>query len=663
MAVREIYTRVPGDVSGKSREYAITYLATRGQGRRRVESRTAVLHYIHGDGHGLPIAFKIVADIHPGRARALSRSDIPKGEEDFPFDKRLPRFSTDLGWGGPGAELFLMEGYVWSLGEKFAKHVGNHSLKFGGRYMKHCCMRTNPENPVFAYRGGNPAATVERLLIDRPSEVVPTYGSGKFKARMYEIGLFLQDDWRVTPRLTFNMGLRYDFFSNLVANEVDGDESGFYNRPLLNAATFEFGDLRDISNPYEHDAMNLAPRFGFAYKIDQDAKTVLRGGFGALFSNQMAGAMWQSVGSEAVPFRTRFTQQETIDRLNLQFGTSQGGTSTGEMRQINEAEAALSGIINTFSFFNPKLQNPYAMHFNVGIQRQLARDLVLETAYVGNLGRKFLMHRRANNINRLTGLKPNPDLRITYYVDASQTSNYNSWQTSLKKRYSRNFMTGIHYTWSKALATEGGDVGAYYQGDNSGGSVQDYNCISCEYGPASGDQQHYLASDWVWDLPSFAGKSGAVRHILGGWQVSGILTWSSGQPILRITQGSNIPNSRPDYIGGEATLDGYERGNHQYLNPDAFAKVPETPAGATARPGTIGKGSVREASRFNTDFSFGKNIQVSERVKIRLRADMFNLFNNVLLGRLQTSINSSSFGRYRNSGQARVIQLNLRLTF
>ena len=585
------------------------------------------------------------------------------GDEEFEFDKRLPRFSTDLGWGGPGSELFLMEGYVWSLGQKFAKHVGNHSFKFGSRYMKHCCMRTNPENPVFAYRGGSPAATVERLLIDRPSEVVPTYGSGKFAARMFEIGAFVQDDWRVNSRLTLNMGVRYDFFSNLVASEFEGNESGFYNRPLTNVGTFEFGALRDTTNPYEHDSMNLAPRFGFAYKLDQDAKTVLRGGFGAMFSNQMAGAMWQSVGSEAVPFRTRFTQQATIDELGLKFGTAQGGTSTGEMRAINESEAANAGIINTFSFFNPGLSNPYAMHFNVGIQRQLARDLVLETAYVGNLGRKFLMHRRANNIDRFTGLKPNPNLRITYYVDHSQTSNYNSWQTSLKKRYARNFMMGVHYTWSKAIATEGGDVGAYYQGDNDGGSVQDYNCISCEYGPASGDQTHYLASDWVWDLPSFAGKSGAVRHILGGWQMSGILTWSSGQPILRITQGSNIPNSRPDYIGGEAILDGYERGDHQYLNPAAFAKVPITDAGATTRPGKLGKGAVRLPSRFNTDFSLGKNIQVGERVRVRLRADMFNVFNNVNLGNLRTSINSSTFGRLRNTAQMRVVQLNLRLTF
>ncbi len=572
--------------------------------------------------------------------------------EEQEFDNRLPRFSTNLGWGGPGAELFLLEGYTVNISEKFAKHIGNHSFKFGGSYVGHCCRRSNPENPSMRFVG------LQDLLDNVVTEVVPTFGTGDFVGRMFEIGFFVQDDWRVNDRLTLNLGLRYDFISNMVATPDGGSDSAFRNADGLLDDSFNFGPLRDPENPYDNDSINIGPRIGMAYKIDQNARTVLRAGFGTLFSPLTPGLAWQSVGRLGVPFRTRFQKAEAAD-LGLRFGTT-----TGELRKIVATRNASGEFRDTFSYFDPGLEAPYSMHWHFGLQRQLARDMVLETSYVANRGIKFPMHRRANNIIRTgpnAGQKPNPNLAITYYVDSSQTTMYHSWQSSLRKRYGKRHSFSLHYTWGKALSDNGGDVGAYYQGDNNGGIVQDFFNLRAEWGPSAGDTTHYFASEWLVDLPSMRG-SGAIRHVLGGWQVSAILSAHTGQP-FRVGQGSAIPGSRPDYVGGEATHSNFEQ-TLQYLNKDAFAKVALDPVSrATVRPGNLGNNALRGIGRTNLDLGIGKNFSVTESVNLRIRADLFSAFNSSTLSRLNTNINSGTFGRLRGSYGERVIQINTRLTF
>ena len=579
----------------------------------------------------------------------------PNGpEEVLEFDNRVATFRTgDLGWSGPDGEIFLLEGYVWSLSEKFAKHVGNHSFKFGGGYTRHCCIRTNPENPRISYQ------SYDDILNNVPSTIRPTFGSGKFKGRMYEFDLFVQDDWRVNDRLVLNIGLRYDFFSNMVA-KARGDsplQTGFFNADGLLDDQFTFGPIRDIENPYEHDSINIGPRFGFAYRLDDAGDTVIRGGVGVLFSAQTPGMAWQSVNLDlGVPFRTEFPRAQVAE-LGFNFDTP-----NRTLREFVAQDFLVNQNVNTFSYFDPDLENPYAIHWNFGIQRKLADDLMLETAYVANRGVKFVMHRRANQVIRTgpqAGIRPNPKLNLSgYYVDSSQTTKYHSWQTSLRKRYSKNFTASFHYTYSKALSNNGGDVGAYYQGDNTAtGQVQDF--FNLPWGPSAGDVTHYVAADWVLDLPSFAGMSGAARHILGGWQVSGVLTANSGQAFT-LRQSASGPPARPDFIGGEPILDQ----GKQYLNPAAFALVPRDPVSRAAiRPGNVGLGFLRDTSRWNMDFSFGKNIHVNEQVKLRFRVDMFNAMNHIFANGLRTNLSRSRFGTHNNLSNARTVQMNLRMTF
>jgi hypothetical protein len=402
--------------------------------------------------------------------------------------------------------------------------------------------------------------------------------------------------------------------------------------------------------------VNIGPRLGFSYNPDGKSKTVIRGGFGILFSPQMQGLVKQSIATKTVPFRTILSKQE-VASANFHFPTY-----NDDARAVVEAETIRSGRVNVFAAFDPHFQNPYSMNLYLGIQRELSSSLVFETAFVGNRGVKFPLHRVFNAVDRITGLRPNPKLNDGYYIDNTQNTVYASWQSSLRKRYSRNVVGAVHYTWGKALSTGGGDIGAYYQGDQDV-RTQDFFNPRADRGPSSGDIAHYLSADAVYDLPQFKNLANSfLRQTVGGWQATGIFRASTGEP-LTVSQGSSLQGSRPDYIGGAAVNDDY-RSTLVYLNRAAFAPVPIVPAsGATLRPGSAGNGEFRGPGQWRIDFSLGKNFAVTERTQLQIRFDSFNLTNHTNYVGLSSNINSANFGRLTSSRGARIVQLNAHLRF
>src|SRR5205823_4506019 len=161
------------------------------------------------------------------------------------------------------------------------------------------------------------------------------------------------------------------------------------------------------------------------------------------------------------------------------------------------------------------------MNYSLEIQRALTRTLVLETGYVGSRGVKFNLGRTFNLVDRITGIRPNPNDIQGTYLDNSQQTNYNSWQTSLKQRFSRSLAFNVHYTWGKALSYAGGDVGAIYLGD-SRTLGEDFNNFTIERSLSSGDVAHNLTVDWLYQAPTPFANSRMGRGVLGGWQLSGI---------------------------------------------------------------------------------------------------------------------------------------------
>jgi len=271
---------------------------------------------------------------------------------------------------------------------------------------------------------------------------------------------------------------------------------------------------------------------------------------------------------------------------------------------------------------------------------------------------KFRMYRTFNQPDRVTDQRPNPDMGQGNYICSCQTTTYTSWQTSLRKRYSKNLTFDAHYTWGKALSYTGGDTGAGFSGDFFG-AVQDFFNYRPDRGPSAGDTTHRFTVDWVYDLPALTSLMAPVRHVLGGWQFSGIYTARSGGALL-ITQSGLT--SRPDYIGGNPVNPNWKT-DFIYLNRSAFALVPLGPGRNPIRPGNLGVGAVRGPGFQGVDFALAKNVAFTEKIKLQLRADAFNGLNYTPLSGVTSGANSATFGLLTGNTAARQIQLNARLTF
>lgn len=577
----------------------------------------------------------------------------PSGKAELlPFGRSVGRIATNLGWSTPDHEYYMLEGRTINFDEKVAWQRGRHGMKFGFGYRRDCCQKTNPEAPNISY------TSRADLIANIPTEVAPVFGNGDFRGSQVSLGFFAQDDWRVTSNLTLNLGLRYDSFGKFTINPKDtAPGTGLYNVDgLLDPLTFAVGPLRDRKEPIRSDRWaNLGPRFGFAYNPGGKGTTAIRGGFGVLFSSQVTGALQAGVQPAAdIPFRIRFSRADS-QRLGIGWGSY-----SDDIAAVMQKDAAARGITNVFSIYNSNLQNPYSMHFHFGVQRSITSTLALETAFVGTKGVKFLMHRWANEPDRVTGIRPNPLLNVNYYVDNSQTSIYTSWQSSLRKRFSHGLTGSLNYTWGKGLSTAGGDIGAYYQGDGDA-RTQQFLYPRADRGPNTGDITHYLNGEWVYEVPALL-RSGIGRQLFGGWQISGIFQARTGEPVT-LSQSGALQINRPDYIGGQVYFDNYQD-TLQYLNRSAFALVPlGAVSRAPERPGNVGNGAIRAPGLVNLDLSIGKSFHVTEKSRLQVRADMFNALNHTNLNGLRTSLNDAFFGQLLGTAGARVVQLNARFSF
>src|SRR5262245_9815536 len=314
-------------------------------------------------------------------------------------------------------------------------------------------------------------------------------------------------------------------------------------------------------------------------------------------------------------------------------------------------------VPRSFQIFDENDPNPYAIQWTLDIQHQFSSNLVLQTGYVGTRGLKITMNHRSNQPDRITGIRPFPDVLESLARDASDNSKYHAWQTSLRKRFSDDFAFNVNYTWSKTLALGQAD---YWGGNDV--TAQDETNRRANYGPINEDRTHRLTLDFIYaPFDRWLGTASAARHIIGGWKLGGIVSGSSGAPI-NVTQSSAYSSSRPDYNGADPIL----RGSNPflYLNPAAFTQVPIVPAsGAPIRSGNVGKNAFRGPGIWNLDLSLMKEVRLAERYGLAFRADMFNATNSVHLGSPVAEVTRTDFGQIRTVASARTMQLGLKMNF
>ncbi len=587
----------------------------------------------------------------------FSLRDPNQRDESFPGARRIPRFTTGLGFSGPFGEINHSGGPFWQISQKFALPKGRHFLKFGGDFHRLTGTRNNPEIPEFFY------ASRDALLQNRPNRVTAVVGNGDFTMRNFDFGFFVQDDWKATPKLTFNLGVRYDFYSNFVSRgEAGTPDAGLWNPSFLSFdGKFNVGPFRPVDKPFDHDPWNLGPRVGFAYNPDGRGKTAIRGGFGMMYTNNVPEIGW--FATALGPNRPSIQEfgPALINRFGLRYPMFNDQFMGLLLELAKERETT-----SVFQMFDPNLKVPYTMQYTLDIQRQLSPTMMFSTGFVGTRGVHLILFRRANKVDRITGLRPNPNLSEPIYTDNSQSLTYYAWQSSFTKRFSHNLSFDVNYTWSKGLSNSDGDFGAWFTGESPGrgSGNQEFFDLKADRGPTAFDLAHVFNAAWLYQLPALGDLgSSALRHVLGGWQASGIFRASTGLPVT-VVQSSARAGDRTDFVGGGPVVLPDYRKTLQYLNPAVFQLIPRSAAsGAPIRPGNAGIRAFRAPGEWSLDFSLAKYVSIQEEVRLQIRADMFNAFNHTNLAGLRTSLNDQFFGKLLSTGGARVIQVGLRLDY
>jgi hypothetical protein len=533
-------------------------------------------------------------------------------------------------------EGYFKKGHSYTIEEVIAKSAGRHSLKMGALYGGRTPSNYDNQLPIFTY------ANTADLLANKPNAVQITLVTPEYHARMWELGAFIQDDFRLRPNLMLNLGFRYEYFS--VLKEEQGR---LYNPDGVQAALQRPVVFRPADSEYRPDYWNPEPRAGLTWNPDGKQQWVVRSGFGVFLAQPLLSNFEQVYSAPNLPTRLNFAATD-IAALGLKYPM----TNDDVLKLFGKTTVPVG-----YPVVDPDYRNPYSLQWTMDVQHQLTSSLMLDAAYVGNKGLKIYSAHNIDLPDRTTGNRPFPNDLQSGWGNNSDFSYYHALEISLRKRFSRGLMFDFHYTWGRAMSIGTGD---FYNGNNA--RVQDETNWRANKGPANFDAPNRIAGDWVYELPFYrwTGANRAVQHFVKGWQFSGTYSIYSVTR-LDITEKSAYDSSRPDYVGGDI----YSSGDKlQWLNPAAFAQVPIVKAsGATARPGNVGKFAAYGPGSWTFNMNLGKTFTFRDRYKLMVRADAFNSLNHVNLGGPNAEITSATFGRITSAAGARSMQMNARVTF
>ena len=495
-------------------------------------------------------------------------------------------------------------------------------------------------------------ATPSLVSIPLPGNTNATRG-----LRTWFFAPYVQDEWKFSRRLTLNLGLRYEWGSD--PSEVN---DLLHNVQLANGAVAGTGYV-STPNLYDHNitSRNFAPRAGFAYDLFGDHKTSIRGGFGIFYQLLQTKDVVQGIWGTP-PYVVATANNPSFPNPFAGAGPAAPLPGTGI--------GIYSGLAST----------PLNMQYNLNIQRDLSRGMVLTVGYTGSRGMHLLLTRDYNTPQLINGLwgtaGPNgtttPNVRLnTNFAGYSMrnsvgNSNYNGLIASLSRRFGNHWQTQVSYTYSKSLDNGSAGQGAE-AGPNQPNAPQNPYNAAADYGRSSFDRTQALRLSGLYELP---GRG----VILGGWRLTGVYTRTTGQPITLFSgfdrSGLGGNSVRPNLAPG-ASGNPILGGPVQYFNPAAFLLQP---AGTI---GNLGRSTLSGPGFSSLDAGLLKNFpvtRISETFNIQFRAELFNLPNHpnwaqptngvFLNGAGASGTRNPNAGRVTNIiGSSRQIQLALRISF
>lgn len=489
--------------------------------------------------------------------------------------------------------------------------------------------------------------------------------------RYNEIEVYAQDHWQVARNFTLDYGVRYQYMPAIYErnNQIATFDPALYNpgdAPQLNSSGNLVPGTGLLVNGmpvtgvavagtngvprglYAGDTNNIAPRVGFTWDPFKTGKTAIRGGFGLFYDRPVTNST-RDQGASVPLVRTVTLTSGSLDN------PAGGAAST----------APPSG----FEALARDFPSPTVYQWSVGVQRQLPWKIVADVNYVSNKAYHLLRVRELNYVapDQVTGVAGTPSNNYRTFRgygrimmnETTGESDYQGLQVAINRRAAQNFSFGLAYTLSRSRGDSDSE-----DSTSSGSMAQDPRNVTGEYGYQDFDRRHVLSVNYIWSLPWYRGQRNAAGYVLGGWQVSGITNFRTGRR-LNITAATNTalfgdtvtlrgnlvpgmdPNSAPE--GG--------RTETQWLNIAAFARP------ATNQLGTLPRNAAQGPSFLSTDLSVSKSFPIRGSVKLQVRVDVFNLFNQRNYKTVETSMTNTNFGMVTEYEAQRILQFGAKITF
>lgn len=618
----------------------------------------------------------------------------------------IPNTGNGATLGGADSIAFGMDN--WSLMGNTTKTLASHNIKFGGEYR---VIRFNSQQfadtstnfsfgPAFT-QGPNPTqasatagVALATFLLGIPGGAVTPVPALAMQNIYY--ALFLQEDWKVTPRLTLNLGLRYDFESprtdrfNQLTNFDYSAQPPLQGTGLNLRGALSFVGVNGVSryqtNP---DRNNFSPRAGFAFRLTD--KTVIRGGAG-MFIGTITG-VGGGAGSFGVSGFTTSTQVVTSldgvtpkDYLRNPF-------PNGLLQATGSSQGAATLLGQAIQFTDRGNYSPYSVQWNFNLQRELPYSVLFDLGYAGSRGVGFSQDRQFNQlpdsalalgdalrqqvtnpfymlisvgslasktVSRAQLLRPFPQFNTVNAVNSAwATSSYHSLQLKIEKRYAKGFTILGSWTWSKLMDYGAGPFGGEALGS---GGFQNWNDLASDWSVSTTDQTHRFIINGVWALPFFKNSKGAVKALLTGWEVGAVNSWFSGGPI---GVGSAVNNTfsqgggqRPMWNGTSAMLDNPTP--NRWFDASVFSNAPSYQFGNSPRTFN----GLRTDITQQIDADFSKTTVLREKLRLQFRGEFFNLLNTPRFSPPNSSFGNPSFAVVSSQlNQPRIVQFGLKLLY
>jgi outer membrane receptor protein involved in Fe transport len=556
---------------------------------------------------------------------------------------------------------------LWQYTDVVSWQRGVHFLKLGADFAHRLVTFQQARNPRanFGFDGTYTGAALADFMLGyvKTAGINPTHTNTDLHD--WTQAYFVQDDWKISPRLTLNLGLRYDYFAPYTQSDdkfADIYQTGFVIGNIVTPQNSPYG--RGLLQPNKRD---FTPRVGFAWRPPFGGEWVVRGGYGIYFTPEISNAIFaMAEGDQA-------TSGASV------IGNLSGQPNIFFNNPFASAASAPPGSLPFAVSNDQNLRDSYIQQWNLNVQHKLPGNIVLDVGYVGSKGTRLIvtygdMNRPLQIVDpRTPGLASlnarRPDALFPRAVTGDKSvgnSLYDALQVKAERRMAQGLTFLTAYTWSKAISGPS-DIGGQVGGGFYIGSPQDIYYLRGDRAVSGFDVTQRFVETVLYDIPFAHHLHGAARQILDGWQVSAIVTASAGFPTPVSsnldTTGTGIV-SRPDRVSGQnGDLPADQRSWKKWFNTSAFTQ---------AQYGRFGTAPRTDAFRLpglvNTDFSATKAFRFKESKALQFRVELFNLLNhyNPDPQTVDTNLNSATFGAIGGGVQGittRVIQLGAKLFF